>query len=69
MAKRFKNVQEYLDNNGSPIATREQIKDSILRTSIDLLSECDHNFGGNAQITERASQPLFFLNEILDNVE
>ena len=35
MAKRkFKNIEDYLNNNGSPIATREQIKDSIRRLVI-----------------------------------
>lgn len=67
--EKFKNIEDYLNNNGNPLNTREDIKDMILRTALDLLGDCAHNFDGDAATTERASQPLFFLNDILDKVE
>lgn len=67
--QKFDNVQDYIDNNGSPLFTRDELKDVILRSALDLLGDCAHNFDGDAKITERVSQPLFFLNDILDNVE
>ena len=69
MEKKFKNVQDYLDNGGSPLFTREEMKELILRSALDLLGECGHNFGGDARVTENVSMPLFYLNEILDRVE
>ena len=67
--EKFKNIQEYLANNGNQIMSRDDMKDVILSSALNLLGECAHNFGGDAEITEKVSQPLFFLNEILDKVE
>lgn len=66
--RKYKNIQEYIDNemHGD---TREDMKETILRTSLDLLSECAHNFGGDCSLTEHAAMPLVFLNNILDNVD
>ena len=69
MKRKFKNIQDYIENNGCPIGTREEMKDEILRSALDLLGECAHNFDGDAMVTERVSQSLFYLNEILDSVE
>ena len=65
--EKYKNIEEYLQKDN--MCTREDLKDVMLRSALDLLSECAHNFGGDAEITERVSQPLFVLNDILDKVE
>ena len=64
--KKFKNMEAYLKDNEM---TREDMKEMILRTSLDLLGECAHNFSGDPQPSENASIPLITLNNILDKVE
>lgn len=66
--KKYKNVQEYIDHEWHG-DTRDDMKDLILRTSLDLLSYCGHNFEGDPQPSEHAAFPLLTLNEILDSVE
>lgn len=66
--KKYKNLQEYIDN-GQFGDSREDMKDMILTVSLDLLSECAHNFGGDSSKSEHAAIPLVILNEILDQVE
>ena len=68
MERKYKNLQEYIDNEWHG-ETRDDIKDLILRTSLDLLSYCAHNFGEDPQPSESASIPLVTLNDILDRVE
>ena len=63
---KFNNLSAYF---AASMYTREDIKDMILRASLNLLMECSTNFDGNARMTEQTAQPLFFLNEILDKVE
>ena len=49
--------------------TRQDMKELILRSSLDLLMDCAHNFDEDPVKTEEVAQPLFYLNEILDKVE
>lgn len=63
---KFSNLKEYFD---SQLYTRQDMKELILRSSLDLLMDCSHNFDEDASKTEEVAQPLFYLNEILDNVE
>lgn len=67
--RKFKNLQDYLNNNGSPVTTREELKEMILHSALNLLGDCAHNFDGDAEMTEQTSQPLFILNELIDSVE
>lgn len=66
--KKYKSIQEYIDNElcGD---TREDMKEAILTVSLDLLGDCAHNFGGDSSKSEHAAIPLIFLNEILDQVD
>ena len=64
--EKYKSIEEYLKASDS---TREDMKDLILRSSLDLLGDCAHNFEGDAAMTERVAQPLIFFNDILDNVK
>ena len=66
---KFKSIQEYLESNSPMCNTREDMKDIILQSALELLGDCAHNFDGDARVTERVAQPLIYLNEILDNVE
>ena len=68
MAKieKAKNLTQYFE---AQEFTRDDLKEMILRSSLALLMECAHNFDGDARETEKAAQPLFFLNQILDEVE
>lgn len=64
--ERYKNVSEYITNNG---LAREDVKDLILRSALDLLSACAHNFNEDVETSEKAAMPLIILNDILDSVE
>ncbi len=66
--KKYKNLHAYLEAQGTSL-TREDLKDFILRTSLDLLSHCSKNFEEDPKKTEQAATPLYFFNEILDQVE
>ena len=63
---KFSNLKEYFD---SQLYTRQDMKELILRSSLDLLMDCAHNFDEDPVKTEEVAQPLFYLNEILDKVE
>jgi len=64
--KKAQNLTEYFEAQGF---TREDLKDMILRAALSLLQDCAHNFDGDASETEKVAQPLFFFNQILDEVE
>lgn len=63
---KFSNLKEFFD---SQLYTRQDMKELILRSSLDLLMDCAHNFDEDPVKTEEVAQPLFYLNEILDKVE
>ena len=63
---KFSNLKEFFD---SQLYTRQDMKELILRSSLDLLMDCAHNFDEDPVKTEEVAQPLFYLNEILDQVE
>ena len=63
---KFSNLKEYFD---SQLYKKEDVKEMILRSSLSLLTNCSHNFDEDPVKTEEVAQPLFYLNEILDNVE
>lgn len=64
--KKYNSIQAYLKNT---LSSREDMKDVILQSALELLGECAHNFNGDAHITEKVAEPLFFFNQILDEVE
>jgi len=64
--KKYDSVQEYIKGNGQTV---ENMKDTLLTTALDMLSECAHNFSGDAAATEKAALPLIWLNDILDTVK
>lgn len=64
--EKTKNLTQYFE---SQEFTRQDLKDMILRSALSLLMECAHNFDGDAHETEKVAQPLFFLNQILEDVE
>lgn len=64
--EKYKNINEYLQENKS---SKEDLKEMLLRTALDLLGDCAHNFEGDASVTERTALPLLYLNDILDKVE
>ena len=65
---KYKNIQVYLESEECVMA-RGDLKEMILRSALYLLGDCAHNFDGDASITEKVSEPLKRLNDILDRVE
>ena len=63
---KYKTIQQLLD---SQALTKEDMKEMILQSSLVMLMECGHNFGGNTRETERIGLTLSHFNEILDKVE
>ena len=63
---KFSNLKEFFD---SQLYTRQDMKELILRSSLNLLANCSRNFDEDPVKTEEVAQPLFYLNEILDKVE
>ena len=66
---RYANIQASLESEDTLKMSRDDMKDMILRSALHLLGDCAHNFNGDAHITEKVAEPLFFLNEIIDKVE
>lgn len=64
--EKYKSISEFLEANKM---TREDMKDIIARSVLLLVTECGHNFEGEASETEKVAQPIFFLNEMIDKVE
>lgn len=64
--KQYKNIDEFLKGNDM---TREDLKCIIAESALLLAMECAHNFDGEAKDTEKVSQPLFYLNLIIDEVK
>lgn len=64
--EKYKSINEYLE---AAQLTREDIKDMVIYSSLHLATDCARNFTESPEITERVVQPIYFLNEILDNVE
>ena len=62
----YKSINEYLEANN---ITRKDMKDIVARSALLLVTECGHNFDGEAEVTEEVAQSVFFLNEIIDKVE
>ena len=63
---KFSNLKEFFD---SQLYTRQDMKELILRSSLNLLANCSRNFDEDPVKTEEVAQPLIFFNEILDRVE
>lgn len=66
---KYKNLKAYIEAECVSGTERSDLKDMILRSALYLLGDCAHNFDGDANITERVSEPLRKFNEILDMVE
>lgn len=64
--KKFKNLEEYFS---SQLFSREDVKDLIIRSSLNLLLDCSRNFDESPTATEETAQPLYYLAQILDMVE
>lgn len=64
--EKYRNIEEYLTANGM---SREELKESILCASLDLLTDVDNNFEGETDITKEVSLPLYLFNRILNEVE
>ena len=64
--QKFNSLQAYFE---SQLYQKEDMKEMILRSSLNLLANCAHNFDEDATKTEEVAQPLFYFNEILDSVE
>lgn len=63
--EKFNNLAEYLEANN---ITREDIKELLLRSSLNLLLDGSQNFD-DANAVEEIAQPLFYLNDIIDKVQ
>lgn len=64
--KKSKNISEYFENSH---LTVEDMKDMILRSSLDLGCYAVNNFGGDVFETSHVFTTLYYFNDILDNVE
>ena len=64
--KKYKNIDAYLKQYD---LTRDDMKSIIADAAILLAMECSKNFDEDAKSTEKVTQPLHFLKEILDLVE
>lgn len=63
---KYETINKFLN---SQALSKEDMKEMILQSSLALLMDCGHNFGRNAEESERIGLTLFHFNEILDKVE
>ena len=63
--EKYRSINEYLESINM---TREDLKYIISESALLLATDCAHNFDGEARETEKVAQPIYFLNEIIDNV-
>ena len=62
----YKNIESYLQDVNM---SREELKEIILDACFHLLDNCEANFDGLPNVTEEVTKPLYYLRDILDNVE
>lgn len=62
----YKNIESYLAARNM---SREELKEMILDSCFNLLVNCEANFEGLPSVTEEVTQPLYYLRDILENVE
>ena len=63
---KFKNIEEFC---ASENLTRQDLKEMILRSTLELLGNCSRNFDEDPAVTERVAMPLYFFNKLLDKLE
>lgn len=64
--KKYKNIDEFLADKD---LTREELISLIARSALQLATDCAKNFCEAPEITEQVSLPLYFLKQMLDEVE
>ena len=64
--EKYTSIEEFC---ASESMTREDLKDMILRSTLELLGNCSRNFDEDPATTERVAMPLYYFNKLLDNLE
>lgn len=57
--------QFFLSNN----MTMEDMKEIILRSSLDLLRDCPRNFNQDPETTARIGDVLYYFNDLLNSIK